>query len=74
MMNQDQESDHQDVEVEGSPEESKDSCHDPLHMKSTLCSQIFGDLLAPEVMYCQTLLFILKITWITQAMLKFFFF
>ena len=49
---QDQESDdsdRQDVQVEDSLEESEHSCHDPSHVMSTLCPQMFGDLSAPEV-------------------------
>ena len=56
-----------------SEHEFEHSCHVPSHMMSTLSPQIFGDVLAPEVvchsttMYCQTLLFILNATLITQA-------
>ena len=48
----DQESDdsnRQDVQVEDSPEESEDSCHNPSHMMSILHPSIFGDLSADEV-------------------------
>ena len=46
-------SDHQDERVENSPieseHESEHSCHYPSHMMSTMSTQIFGDLLVPEV-------------------------
>ena len=41
--------DHQDIQVEDSPEEYEHSFRDSSYMMSILCPQIFGDHSAPEV-------------------------